>query len=447
MTDAAARVVDAALAVLNAPAAVLVQRGAGWDIEASAPDAWPPPAPPEDRLVYQPLGAIDGVARQLAVVQPPGVHIDPAVLQPLARVLGDALSHVALRAAADTRRRRDQHFHRFATRLLRTIEPSRLRDVIVRTMAHAVGGETAALAMYLANERSLAVVATHGYPSAVVEHIRIAPGEGVIGTVYLTARPILAAAPPAQPDSLRHRRYRAPWYMAVPLRSADRVTGVVCVTDPVGGRAFTRDHLRVLRAYAGPAALALARESLRAQTADLAHLATIDALTGLFNRRYFDTRLIEEIQRDRREATGLALLMIDVDDFKALNDVHGHPYGDAVLREIAEILRRSVRIFDVCARYGGEEFAILMPGASPSTAVQVAERIRRQAEAHFSSAGWPGAPGRPTLSIGVSTAAPDMTGDALIAASDSALIAAKTAGKNNVKVANSGGWSGYAPSR
>ena len=444
VADAVARIVEGVAELLKVPAAVLVQRGTEWYVEASEPKTWPPTRGDED-VVFVPLGAADGVDRNLALAPSPGRRMDPAVLKPLGRMLGEALALVALRTAADNRRRRDRHFHRFTSKLLHATEPARLRQAIVRTMAQAVDAHTAALALYLPAERSLAVVATQGYPSAVVEHIRIRPGEGVIGSVFMSGRPLLATAAPASPDSLRHRRYRASSYMAVPLRSAKRVTGVVCVTDPASGSAFTREHLQVLRAYAAPAALALARESLRAQTADLAHLATVDALTGLFNRRYFDSRLTEEIQRDRREATGLALLMIDVDDFKALNDARGHPYGDGVLRELAEILRRSVRIFDVCARYGGEEFAILMPGASPSTALQVAERIRRHAETHFSGAGFPGPPGRPTLSIGVSSALPDMTGEGLVAAADSALIGAKAAGKNTVKMSTGSQWRGPSP--
>jgi diguanylate cyclase (GGDEF)-like protein len=173
---------------------------------------------------------------------------------------------------------------------------------------------------------------------------------------------------------------------------------------------------------------------LRDRNTGLAHLATVDALTGISNRRHFDERLAQEVQRARREQAGLALLMIDIDDFKILNDTRGHPAGDGVLREVADILRRSVRSFDVCARYGGEEFVILMPGASAATAYQVAERIRRHTEVHFSESWRFGGIGRPTLSIGVSSTPGDLTGEALVAAADAALLVAKGAGKNIVCV-------------
>ena len=217
--------------------------------------------------------------------------------------------------------------------------------------------------------------------------------------------------------------------MAVPLISGRAVLGVVSVTEPEKKSAFTRHDLAILRGYALPAALALSSESLRDQAADLAHLATVDALTGISNRRHFDERLTEEIQRARREHGELALLMIDIDDFKALNDARGHQSGDAVLRDVADILRRSIRSFDVCARYGGEEFAILMPGASTSTAYQIAERIRRHTESHFSD-NWRYAAGvRPTLSIGVANATGETSGGTLVATADAALLWAKAAGK------------------
>jgi diguanylate cyclase (GGDEF)-like protein len=188
----------------------------------------------------------------------------------------------------------------------------------------------------------------------------------------------------------------------------------------------------VLTALAAPAALALVREEFRDRMRDLTHLATVDALTGLFNRRFFETRLEQEIERQRRHVDDLALLLVDLDNFKALNDSEGHLVGDRVLREVADILSRAVRIFDVCARFGGEEFVILMPGANAETALRIAERIRRQVEQHFSAASRSGA-GR-TVSVGVATAVPTTTRETLIAQADAALFRAKSSGKNVVCV-------------
>jgi diguanylate cyclase len=127
--------------------------------------------------------------------------------------------------------------------------------------------------------------------------------------------------------------------------------------------------------------------------------------------------------------------MIDIDDFKGVNDSFGHLAGDTVIRDVAEILRRSVRVFDVCARFGGEEFAIIMPGSVVESAAMVAERIRERIEAYR-----PADPGLEkislTVSIGLAVSSPGMSAHDLIDSADQALYLAKRAGKNRVRVAN-----------
>jgi diguanylate cyclase (GGDEF)-like protein len=216
------------------------------------------------------------------------------------------------------------------------------------------------------------------------------------------------------------------------------VVAVIALTDKTNGEPFTDADLSALMLMSVPAALAVSRELLRDRTNDLAHLATVDALTGLFNRRYFETRLEQELQRQRRQQDDLSLLLLDLDNFKELNDTQGHLVGDMALKEVAEILRRAVRIFDVCARYGGEEFVILMPGAGASTALRIAERIRRQVEQHFATGLRSGVPVPLTVSIGVSTASPDVTRDALVTKADTALLRAKATGKNQVNLHQDG---------
>src|SRR5262249_970772 len=127
------------------------------------------------------------------------------------------------------------------------------------------------------------------------------------------------------------------------------------------------------------------RERALGQAESFAHAAAIDPLTGAFNRRYFQTRLEEELERSRRHTLSLTLLIVDIDNFKTINDTFGHLAADTVIKDIAELLRRSVRMFDVCARFGGEEFAIIMPGSNAESVATVAERIRERIEAYRSS--------------------------------------------------------------
>jgi diguanylate cyclase (GGDEF)-like protein len=434
LSSACARIVEELGRTMQLPCAILGRSGQSWEVVARSPGELDVR---DDRAgsIEVPLGVAGGVERVLLFVGQDGVPVpDKGRRDVLQKTLGDALMLVAMRAEVARSRRNDLHCYRFAAELLRSRGRTHLYRFIVERMAEAVRAHTASLSLYVPSEIALSVVATYGYPAVLVDHVRVSPGEGVLGRVFATRRAECATMPSSSTPSIRQRRYRGDSYMAVPLRSGSTVLGVVCVTEAEENRAFTRQDLAILRAYAVPAALALSSESLRDQAADLAHLATVDALTGISNRRHFDERLSEEIQRSRRERGELALLMIDIDDFKALNDARGHQSGDAVLRDVADILRRSIRSFDVCARYGGEEFAILMPGASASTAYQIAERIRRHTESHFSD-NWRYAAGaRPTLSIGVANATGDTSGLALVATADAALLWAKAAGKNVVKL-------------
>jgi diguanylate cyclase (GGDEF)-like protein len=158
-------------------------------------------------------------------------------------------------------------------------------------------------------------------------------------------------------------------------------------------------------------------------------LAYLDGLTGIFNRRYFDIRISEEIERARRYGTDLSIIIVDVDRFKTLNDDFGHLLGDEVLRQVSSLLSRHVRKIDVVCRYGGEEFAILLPQTASQQALTVADKLRAAlAEWQF-----PGVPRSLTISGGVAMF-PDhgITRDQLVQAADAALYAAKQAGRNRI---------------
>jgi diguanylate cyclase (GGDEF)-like protein len=158
-----------------------------------------------------------------------------------------------------------------------------------------------------------------------------------------------------------------------------------------------------------------------------------DALTGLFNMRYFRRQLVEEFSRSQRYGRALTILMLDVDHFKAYNDKNGHPAGDIVLKEISRILIRNVRGTDIVARYGGEEFVMLLPETGVEAALIVAEKIRRTVQEHhfpFSD----GTSERMGVSIGVASYPEVGVGSDqdLIEASDKALYLAKRNGRNQV---------------
>jgi diguanylate cyclase (GGDEF)-like protein len=193
-----------------------------------------------------------------------------------------------------------------------------------------------------------------------------------------------------------------------------------------------------MSALSSVAGLALDRARALEEAQASARVAAIDALTGLFNRRHFHSRLDEEVERARRQSSPLALLLLDVDNFKQLNDRLGHLVGDAVLRVVGDVLRRSVRLFDVCARFGGDEFAILMPGSGTESTRHVAERIREGVEDSRPAGGPWSDDVRVTTSIGLATFAGG-TAEDLIGRADQALYAAKREGRNRVRISEQPG--------
>jgi diguanylate cyclase (GGDEF)-like protein len=187
--------------------------------------------------------------------------------------------------------------------------------------------------------------------------------------------------------------------------------------------------MMALVAFVLAATLILAREIRRRGEAEdkLEELATTDALTGLRNRRKFDSAIESEWRRALRHETPLSLLMIDADHFKAYNDTFGHQAGDQVLVGIAICISDSVkRAADCAARYGGEEFAVLLPGHSAAEAFTVAETIRRKVE------GWSDDATPSTVSVGVASMTPSAAFDwpQFVHAADKALYAAKASGRN-----------------
>lgn len=316
-----------------------------------------------------------------------------------------------------------RRIYAFSHRLGRETDSSRIHSLILRTIARHVRARIGALAIYQDDDQALAITATYGYPSVLVEHLRIPPGEGILGRAYASGKANLGQA-----ETRRRLRYSTTSYLQIPLTGPLRPAGVIALTDREDGQPFDARDLAEARILAAPASLALAREDVQQSFNELQRMAAIDSVTGLFNRRHFEARLHGEVQRVHRQQQPLSLLMVDIDDFKRINDTFGHIEGDRTLRTVAELLRGGVRIFDVCARYGGEEFAILMPGASLETAAQVAERIRRRVHHRFRHD-----PVGVTISIGVATLASGESGEELVGEADRRLGLAKRAGKNAVE--------------
>jgi diguanylate cyclase (GGDEF)-like protein len=213
-------------------------------------------------------------------------------------------------------------------------------------------------------------------------------------------------------------------FVGIPLHAKNRAVGALLVTHR--RKAFSPDDIRVLKILCNQAAVAI--ENARVYER-LEQLAATDSLTGLFNRRYFHQALEREVSRLGRRDGSIALILLDIDHFKQLNDTYGHPMGDVVLKKVGEILRFTLRKGDVLARYGGEEFVILLPEASYRGTRDFAERIRKAIAA--ASLHPAGGRRKVTVSVGWSLYPEDTdSSQKLVELADRALYFAKDTGRN-----------------
>jgi len=201
-------------------------------------------------------------------------------------------------------------------------------------------------------------------------------------------------------------------------------------TLTIVGQAFDTDQRLAASSLASHAAIALENARLRRI---VERQALIDGLTGIANRRQCEDALTAEIARAERLGTTLTLVLADLDNFKAVNDAHGHAVGDDVLRKFSRVLRATVRDSDLAGRWGGEEFVLLLPGADAPGGAQFANRVR-EALAECTFEGRDGAKVRVTCSFGVAQHRPGAGERELFSAADRALYRAKRTGKNRVEL-------------
>ncbi len=213
--------------------------------------------------------------------------------------------------------------------------------------------------------------------------------------------------------------------LVVPMVAETEVLGLLVLGDKRPGL-FEDKHLQTISIIGGQTAVAVANVQLYRK---LEQTAITDGLTGLYNYRYFHHRLAEEINRAGRYRYNLALVMLDIDFFKEINDHYGHMAGDAVLARVARIIAGEVRGSDLVARYGGEEFAVMMPETGPGEALHVAERIRLAVRKELFE--YDGAQFTVRISAGVA-AYPVHAGNLkeILAAADGALYRAKEEGRD-----------------
>lgn len=318
-----------------------------------------------------------------------------------------------------------------ARRMAASLQLEELVDAVARETCKAIPeAEAVVLVHRLADDRSGLVI--DGFDRLSEKFFRrpMKEGEGAAGWVMVhgMARRIgdLSAdddvASPGGSHGMRS-------WLGIPLFMYGGCEGVIAVQS-THTRAFRADHQRLLESLGLQIAAAL-------QNAHLYELAMVDGLTGLFMRRYFDARIEEEVERSKRYGSAFSVVMMDVDDFKRLNDAHGHLIGDRVLRGIAHVVKSQMRGVDTAARYGGEEIAVILPRTEMVNAYNVGERIRGAiADLRITTDSDPLQVLRVTASFGIA-AYPEsgaIDGEDLVRRADRALYRAKKTGKNRVEL-------------
>jgi diguanylate cyclase (GGDEF)-like protein len=294
------------------------------------------------------------------------------------------------------------------------LDRNALLEIVVRTAVDGVAAEAGRATVRTDAAEPLRQVGTVGDPAGLEESVRAAEA-----LVLETGEPQSANVDEA-------------YALAHPLRAADgegRVTGIVSVGRH--DKPFSDSERDLFHYLAGQAAVSVENVGLH-ETVE--RQAVTDELTGLSNRRRFQETLAGEVARSHRFDQGLGLVMLDLDNFKQVNDTYGHQQGDVVLRDVAHVLKESSRAIDLPARYGGEELAVVLPGTDLEGAYDLAERVREGIEAlEFPLEDENGE--RRTIKITASLGAAAL-GDGiedmreLVAAADAALYRAKRAGKN-----------------
>lgn len=327
-------------------------------------------------------------------------------------------------------RQKAESLEQVAAVLNSTLEREELLGRVLEELSRLVPSDSTSVQL-LEGDR-FRIVAGRGFTEAdgIMNMTFPLEGENPNRAVIAQRRPVIVPDARAAYAIFReppHDRVRS--WLGVPLLSRGRVIGMIAL-DRFEVNAFTEEEAETAMAFANHVAIAL--ENAGRYEATLRQALT-DELTGLYNRRYLRQEMEREVLRSRRYHHSVALIMIDLDDFKRYNDRYGHPAGDRLLRELADVMRAEVRPTDSLVRYGGEEFAVILPETGVEGAVEVAERLRRRVAAHRFPVGDGGElAGHVTVSLGVAVF-PLHAGTAqdLLKAADQALLLAKQ-GKNRV---------------
>jgi len=296
------------------------------------------------------------------------------------------------------------------------------------------------------DETVLRIEASLGMNPELARGMRVRVGSGISGRVAANGKPLLVndIEKDERIRTANRPRFKTKSFISVPLMARDEVIAVLNLSDKRDQATFDEKDLRLLTTFSPHFSTLIERTETLERANALEELSITDPLTRLYNRRFLEQRMEEEISRCLRQDLALTLILLDLDNFKNYNDLCGHIAGDKALQRTARILRKSAREMDIVTRYGGEEFCILLPGTSKKEAILVAERIRHAVEKENFPREKSLPLGRLTCSLGVASYPADgNTARSLINAADIALYRAKSDGRNRTVLFDPGQKNGH----
>ncbi len=317
----------------------------------------------------------------------------------------------------------------------------RLLQVILSKAIDILDAEKGSLMLYDYSSNTLQVKVVYGLDdkrveeninNGIIQCSKIKVGEGIAGTVFLERKAIITNLGTNDPRfAVKNSPANVQSLLCVPLITKGEAIGVINISNKKNDNLFNQKDLEFMTSLANQAAIAI-------DNAKLYELATKDGLTKLYINRHFMTLLDNETRRCARYKHNMSLIMIDIDDFKQVNDCFGHLMGDQILREVANQISTTIRKIDIAARYGGEEFVVLLPETTKQGAAIIAERLRKNIEKICAKSSM-GETINTTVSMGISQFGKDADNSKdLIDVADKALYNSKRNGKNMVSFYENG---------
>jgi diguanylate cyclase (GGDEF)-like protein/putative nucleotidyltransferase with HDIG domain len=322
----------------------------------------------------------------------------------------------------------------FAQRMGSVLDLSELAEAMLRPLTKAVGASQASL-LLSSDDDFTSQFADRLVEGEPVTSIKLGKDSPIINWLTREDKPfsreLIDVAPEFKELSeVARKSLDGPGIgLLFPIKSKGNLIGILALSKKQSGGSYSADDMDLLVTVASEAGVVMENAQLYAKARERAHT---DELTGLFNHRYFHERLDEEISRCSRFGDIFSLVFLDMDLFKAYNDIYGHLAGDDMLKQIGQYIKSSTRGIDMAFRYGGDEFTVILPQASLEDSCKVAERIRKRIEVAMDSKGAP-----LTCSLGIASWPTDgVMREEIIQAADASLYYAKQTGRNRICLAS-----------